>query len=162
MNKTKKLRNLLICLEALDLYYGDAIINYLGNKRYNLSQETQQHCTTYLHATNQIILLYNIQQASTINYIKDKVHKILEDYSLINHKYSPITMQYLRRFIYKYNKSCKEEHYDQMKNLRLKTKELQDTAVASLYILYTILFKESAYFLYKYLRHNSAININNK
>ena len=156
MNRTKKLQNISICLEALDLYHRDHIIKHINNKIENINQKNNNRCSNYLHSTSlsSVTLLGIIHEMLLKNDAKDKICAIVTNYSShqkYGQEFSLITVQYLSRFIHKYKIYYKYKYYSQIKNFRLK-KQIQNAAILSLYILHRVLLKESLYFLYEYLK----------
>lgn len=126
MNKTKKLQNLSISLEALDLNHKDYIIYCTSKELQDIRKESEDRYNNCLNSMNlnTVVLISIIHRLLIISNAKSTIRTIVSDYfsknQQCNEKFSAVTSQYLHRFIYKYQIYYKHKYCGHIKNFRLK------------------------------------------
>nr|YP_007878171.1 conserved hypothetical plastid protein [Calliarthron tuberculosum]AGA63782.1 conserved hypothetical plastid protein [Calliarthron tuberculosum] len=164
--KEKKLLNLLICLESLDLYNEDNKNKYMNQELENIkeliySYKKNTYCNQNKSNYNnpqQLMLLNIIHEIISRKDVQHKIVRILNNYYLIKesssnneNELSFITYQYLNRFIYKYQNRYYHDAKYQNHNKKVKHQEILGIGILNLYLLYKSLSQENTYFLYQYL-----------
>nr|YP_009589087.1 conserved hypothetical plastid protein [Corallina ferreyrae]QBL75603.1 conserved hypothetical plastid protein [Corallina ferreyrae] len=166
----KKIQNLLICLESLDLYNKDDTSRYL-NKELNKVKDSHKYKRKWLNKKNieqycdpqQLITLNTINQIISRKDIQTKIVTILTNYSktTISQNYKQefsIADQYLNRFMYKYQNHYCYNSINNTHKYTIKSQEILRIGIVNLYLIYKSVSNESTHFLYQYLTTNKKVN----
>lgn len=166
----KKIQNLLICLESLDLYNKDHASRYLNTELNNV-KNPNKYKRKWLRKKNidqycdpqQLITLNIINKIISRKDIQNKIVTILTNYSTTtvsqNHQQEfSIADQYLNRFMYKYQNHYCYNSINNTHKCTIKSQEILRIGIVNLYLIYKSLSNESTHFLYQYLTTNKKVH----
>lgn len=152
-----KLYILLLCIESLDMYNEDNN-HHIHTKICSIRTLIHNNQKAYINGKHNYItynnfltlILDNINKIVIKKDIQNKIIKILNNYSLENHKLNHknlISYQYFRRFIYKYRNYQLKDNNQHHTN----TDEVYKISLINLYLLYKLTSQKNTYCLYQFL-----------
>lgn len=140
----KRVHLILITIEALDLYILNDTQQKYFTEKYKTTLIELIHYRSQLKFNYYIQIIYLFCTITTHSYVHDIVLELI--YGFCNETYSHLTLQYIKRFTYIYNKYNNYDTYSKNKSINMNK-----IALANLYIINQINTEYSLYYLIKYL-----------